>query len=60
MSPYITVGLTAVATITVTVPSVIINYITAIITSVAVVLGFAFIYNILTVFIVITIIAFFG
>ena len=52
--------ITAVAAVAITVPSVIINCITAVITSVAVVFGFAFVYNILAILIIIAVIAFFG
>ena len=60
MSPCIIVGLAAIAIIAVAVPSVIINCIAAVITSVAVVLGLVFVYNVLAIFIIITVIAFFG
>ena len=53
MSPRIPAGLiTLVATTTITVPRVVIIYIAAIITSVAIVLGLTFVYNVLAVLII--------
>ena len=51
---------TIVAIAAVAVPSVIINCVAAVITSVAVVFGLAFIYNVLAIFIIIAVIVFFG